>query len=261
MARVKIDETILEDAVLTMSGGRLCLRWAADAWDGTLDSAAELLGVASELREVDADNMTVALYAVRGLASLRMDAEHAAMEAVLCVDPMEVGAAEKLGQQIEQQGRELGAAIEAQGRTFGAAIEAQSTALGERIDGQATLLGAARVAAHRGWADADSIGRKPSRGMGGRIGECDFRCFPNSDTPSSFSIKRRCGVYLWWWCRIKLSTQYQTIRCFESCGQPVPSADDRCWQQSATQQHAAVAGRGPLEARDISYAARKGAAV
>ena len=76
MAKVKIDETILEDVALTMSGGRLCLRWAADAWDGTLDSAAELLGVASELREVDADNMTAALYAVRGLASLRMDAEH-----------------------------------------------------------------------------------------------------------------------------------------------------------------------------------------
>lgn len=158
MARVKIDETILEDVALTMSGGRLCLRWAADAWDGTLDSAAELLGVASELREVDADGMTVALYAVRGLASLRMDAEHAAMEAVLCVDPMEVGAAEKLGQQIEQQSRELGAAIEAQGRTFGAAIEAQSTALGERIDGQAALLGAARVAARRTVAaDADAM--------------------------------------------------------------------------------------------------------
>lgn len=147
MARVKIDETILEDAALTMSGGRLCLRWAADAWDGTLDSAAELLGVASELREVDADNMTVALYAVRGLASLRMDAEHAAMEAVLCVDPMEVGAAEKLGQQIE-----------AQGRTLGAAIEAAETALGERIDGQAALLGAARVAARRTVAaDADAM--------------------------------------------------------------------------------------------------------
>lgn len=158
MARVKIDETILEDVALTMSGGRLCLRWAADAWDGTLDNAAELLGVASELREVDADNMTVALYASRGLASVRMDAEHGAMEAVLCVDPMEVGAAEKLGQQIEQQSRELGAAIEAQGRTFGAAIEAQSTALGERIDGQAALLGAARVAARRTVAaDADAM--------------------------------------------------------------------------------------------------------
>lgn len=138
MARIKIGDWLIEDAALTMSGGRLCLRWAADAWDGTLDSAAELLGVADELREVDADDMTVALYAVRGLASLRMDAEHAAMEAVLCVDPMEVGAAEKLGQQIEQQGRELGAAI-----------EAQSTALGKRIDGQEALLGAARVAARR----------------------------------------------------------------------------------------------------------------
>lgn len=158
MARIKIGDWLIEDAALTTSGGRLCLRWAADAWDGTLDSAAELLGVADELREVDVDGMTVALYAVRGLASLRMDAEHAAMEAVLCVDPMEVGAAEKLGQQIEQQGRELGAAIEAQGRTFGAAIEAQSTALGERIDGQAALLGAARVAARRTVAaDADAM--------------------------------------------------------------------------------------------------------
>lgn len=147
MAKVKIDETILEDVALTMSGGRLCLRWAADAWDGTLDSAAELLGVADELRELDADNMTVALYAVRGLASLRMDAEYNAMEAVLCVDPMEVGAAEKLGQQIVQQGRELGAAI-----------EAQSTALGKRIDGQEALLGAARVAARRTVAaDADAM--------------------------------------------------------------------------------------------------------
>lgn len=158
MARIKIGDWLIEDVALTMIGGRLCLRWAADAWDGTLDSAAELLGVADELRELDADDMTVALYAVRGLASLRMDAEHAAMEAVLCVDPMEVGAAEKLGQQIEQQSRELGAAIEAQGRTFGAAIEAQSTALGERIDGQAALLGAARVAARRTVAaDADAM--------------------------------------------------------------------------------------------------------
>lgn len=147
MARIKIGDWLIEDAALTMSGGRLCLRWAADAWDGTLDSAAELLGVADELRELDADDMTVALYAVRGLASLRMDAERAAMEAVLCVDPMEVGAAEKLGQQIEQQGRDLSAAI-----------EAQSTALGKRIDGQEALLGAARVAARRTVAaDADAM--------------------------------------------------------------------------------------------------------
>ncbi|MFR6100961.1 MAG: carbohydrate-binding protein [Christensenellales bacterium] len=147
MARIKIGDWLIEDAALTMSGGRLCLRWAADAWDGTLDSAAELLGVADELRELDADDMTVALYAVRGLASLRMDAEHAAMEAVLCVDPMEVEAAEKMGQQIEQQGRELGTAI-----------EAAETALGKRIDGQEALLGAARVAARRTVAaDADNM--------------------------------------------------------------------------------------------------------
>ena len=102
--------------------------------------------------------MTVALYAVRGLASLRMDAEHNAMEAVLCVDPMEVGAAEKLGQQLEAQGRTLSAAIEAQSTALGAAIEAQSTALGKRIDGQAALLGAARVAARRTVAaDADAM--------------------------------------------------------------------------------------------------------
>lgn len=133
MARIKIGDWLIEDAALTMSGGRLCLRWAADAWDGTLDSAAELLGVASELREVDADNMTVALYAVRGLASLRMDAEHAAMEAVLCVDPMEVGAAEKLGQQIEQQGRELGAAIEAQSTRWASASTGKRHCWGLRV--------------------------------------------------------------------------------------------------------------------------------
>ena len=40
MARIKIGDWLIEDAALTTSGGRLCLRWAADAWDGTLDSAA-----------------------------------------------------------------------------------------------------------------------------------------------------------------------------------------------------------------------------
>lgn len=46
MARIKIGDWLIEDAALTMSGGRMCLRWAGDAWDGTLDSAAELLGAA-----------------------------------------------------------------------------------------------------------------------------------------------------------------------------------------------------------------------
>lgn len=31
MARIKIGDWLIEDAALTMSGGRLCLRWAADA--------------------------------------------------------------------------------------------------------------------------------------------------------------------------------------------------------------------------------------
>lgn len=115
MARIKIDDWLIEDAALTMSGGRLCLRWAADAWDGTLDSAAELLGVASELREVDADNMTVALYAVRGLASLRMDAEHAAMEAETA-----------LGERIDGQAALLGAARVAARRTVAADADAMT---------------------------------------------------------------------------------------------------------------------------------------
>ena len=145
MARVKIGDWLIEDAAVSVSGGRLCLRWGADGFDGTLDNAAELLGLATELRELDADGVTVALYAVRGLASLRMDVEHGAMEAMLCVDPMEVGAAELLGQRIEAQGRELGATIAQQGAE-----------LGDRIDGQEALLGAARVAARRTVAaDAD----------------------------------------------------------------------------------------------------------
>lgn len=273
MARIKIGDWLIEDAVLTMSGGRLCLRWAADAWDGTLDSAAELLGVADELRELDADDMTVALYAVRGLASLRMDAEHAAMEAVLCVDPMEVGAAEKLGQQIMQQGRELGAAI-----------EAQSTALGERIDGQEALLGAARhhrpgvsggyhhrlcrgnesqhrrrlrnaVAAYRGREGADSVGRKPSRGMGGR--RSDAQTYSGRDagayTLQLYVERQLCRdryarilVYLQRWCDRGIC--YIRLYC-------------RSGRQYGPQQHAAVAGCMPLEARGLSYAVRKGAAV
>lgn len=38
MARIKIGDWLIEDAALTMSGGRLCLRWAADAWDGPLEA-------------------------------------------------------------------------------------------------------------------------------------------------------------------------------------------------------------------------------
>lgn len=38
MARIKIGDWLIEDAALTMSGGRMCLRWAADAWDGTLEA-------------------------------------------------------------------------------------------------------------------------------------------------------------------------------------------------------------------------------
>lgn len=247
MARVKIDETILEDVALTMSGGRLCLRWAADAWDGTLDSAAELLGVADELRELDADDMTVALYAVRGLASLRMDAEHAAMEAVLCVDPMEVGAAEKLGQQIEQQSRELGAAIEAQGRTFGAAIEAQSTALGERIDGQ---------------AGADSVGCKPSCGMVGRRGGAcaDYRRNAQPQSPNTTSGFGWRYTYAngqrWHLSERKLPVFRHKRKAF------CRIYDFNCIhrRKRSAQQHAAVAGRLPLEARGLSYT-RKGAAI
>ncbi len=56
MARIKIGDWLIEDAALTMSGGRMCLRWAGDAWDGTLDSAAELLGVADELRYIPGMN-------------------------------------------------------------------------------------------------------------------------------------------------------------------------------------------------------------
>lgn len=144
MARVRIGDRLIEGAALSMTGGRLAVRWPREDED-TLDGLAALISSAKELRELDADGVTVALYAARGLISLRADVAIGTLEAVVSVDPMEVGAAELLGQRIEAQGRELGAAIAQQGAE-----------LGDRIDGQEALLGAARVAARRTVAaDAD----------------------------------------------------------------------------------------------------------
>ena len=111
------------------------------------------------------------------------------------------------------------------------------------------------VAAHRGWTDTDSVGRKPSRGMGGR--RSDAQTYSGRDagayTLQLYVARQLCRdryarilVYLQRWCDRGICCIRLYCRSGRQCG---------------PQQHAAVAGRLPLEARGVGYAARKGAAV
>lgn len=210
MARVKIDETILEDVALTVSGGRLCLRWAADAWDGTLDSAAELLGVASELRELDADDQ-------HGDARHHRPGVSGGYHHRLC--------------------------------------------RGGRSQHRRWLRNA--VAAHRGRSGADSIGRKPSRWMGGRRGGACADGDRNALSPTCNSIYSGWQPPSWRDRKRYVCTRYGIDQaCDDFHGKPgvLWYFNSSRRSQLCPQQHAAVAGRGPLEARGLSYT-RKGAAV
>ena len=111
------------------------------------------------------------------------------------------------------------------------------------------------VAAYRGRADADSVGCKPSRGMVGRRG--DAQTYSVRDAQSQ---PRHLQGH-WLACRSKLGRrversifqQHVSVVILDRFN--VFSRRKRC-----PQQHAAVAGCMPLEARSLSYT-RKGAAV
>lgn len=119
------------------------------------------------------------------------------------------------------------------------------------------------VAADRGWADADSIGRKPSCGMVGRRGGAcaDYRRNAQPQSPNTTSGFGWRYTYAngqrWHLSERKLPVFRHKRKAF------CRIYDFNCIhrRKRSAQQHAAVAGRLPLEARGISYAARKGAAV
>lgn len=119
------------------------------------------------------------------------------------------------------------------------------------------------VAAYRGRADADRVGCKPSRGMGGRRGGtcADYRRNAQPQSPNTTSGFGWRYTYAngqrWYLSERKLPVFRHKRKAF------CRIYDSDCihrWQ-CGPQQHAAVAGRGPLEARGIGYAVRKGAAV
>lgn len=120
------------------------------------------------------------------------------------------------------------------------------------------------VAAHRGWADADSIGRKPSCGMGGRRGgACADRGRDAKSYTWTYTSGDRRGQIVddsgqrWkLWRRKLFSIRHERQAFRRICDFHYLFGRRRC-----PQQHAAVSGRGPLEARGIGYAVRKGAAV
>ena len=118
------------------------------------------------------------------------------------------------------------------------------------------------VAAYRGREGADSVGCKPSRWMGGRRSDA-YAYYRRNAQPQSPNTTNGFGwryTYAngqrWYLSERKLPVFRHKRKAF------CRIYDSNCihrWQCSP-QQHAAVAGRGPLEARGLSYV-RKGAAV
>lgn len=119
------------------------------------------------------------------------------------------------------------------------------------------------MAAHRGRAGADRVGCKPSCWMGGRRGGACTDGGRNAYAQSHHRLfkgwKHISGHWkrhLWPQHGADHPTNYVNGRSGILCDR-----DSNAWGRTGAHQHAAVAGRGPLEARGISYAARKGAAV
>ena len=119
------------------------------------------------------------------------------------------------------------------------------------------------VAAYRGWADADSVGCKPSRGMGGGRGSAcadssrDAQPQPPNATNGFGWRYTYADGQRWYlsgqkspvfWHKRKAFCRIQDFNCIHR-------------RKRSAQQHAAVTGCSPLEAHSVRQAARKGAAV
>lgn len=119
------------------------------------------------------------------------------------------------------------------------------------------------MAAYRGRADADSVGCKPSRGMGGRRGVAYADGSRNAYAQSHHRLFKGWESISGQWKRnlcTKHGAYHQTNHVSGRSGL-LCNCDTDARYRTGPQQHAAVAGRGPLEARGIGYAVRKGAAV
>lgn len=112
------------------------------------------------------------------------------------------------------------------------------------------------VAAYRGWADADSVGRKPSCGMGGRRSDAQTYSVRGAQSQPHPPQGHRLACESKHGRRVERSIFQQRVSVVILDRFNIFSRRKRC-----PQQHAAVTGRGTLEARGISYAVRKGAAV
>ena len=112
------------------------------------------------------------------------------------------------------------------------------------------------VAAYRGRADADSVRRKPSCGMGGRRSDAQTYSVRGAQSQPHPPQGHRLACGSKHGRRVERSIFQQRVSVVILDRFNIFSRRKRC-----PQQHAAVTGRGPLEARGRSYAARQGAAV
>ena len=118
------------------------------------------------------------------------------------------------------------------------------------------------VAAYRRWADTDSVRRKPSCGMGRRRGDACADGCRNAYAQSYHRLFKGWEPISGHWKRnlwTKHGDDHPTNHINGRSGLLCNCYTDARYR-TGPQQHAAVAGRGPLEARGLSYV-RKGAAV
>lgn len=137
------DTTYAADSLATR-GEALTIQMPRGDWtlDGLLAAIAP--GSAPQVRVLDEDGVTTAIYAAHAVTELAYTAGGARV--VMQVQPIELTEADRLGEQIAAQARTIS--------SHQARIEAQE----EQIAGQAGVLAAARVASRRTIAaDADAM--------------------------------------------------------------------------------------------------------
>lgn len=143
--QIQINDTTYPADGITVRGEALSIQMPRGEW--TLETLMEALapGSAPQVRVLDEEGVTTAIYAAHAVTELTLT-QGGGVRVGMQVEPLEQTQADALSERMAAQARTIG---EQQ-----ADIEAQA----QQLSGQAALLGAARVAARRTVAaDADAM--------------------------------------------------------------------------------------------------------
>lgn len=143
--QIQINDTTCPADGITVRGEALSIRMPRGDW--TLETLMEAIapGSAPQVRVLDDDGVTTAIYAAHAVTELAFT-QTDGVRVVMQVEPMEQTQANALGERITAQTRTI------------AAQQQQIEEQAQKIDKQEALLGAAKVAARRTvTADADTM--------------------------------------------------------------------------------------------------------